>query len=66
VPNPWRHLLCPQCFALLEPDREPFLILNNGADEFCCRCQQPTERPIYYRGKPDLFPCRGLHSRGIA
>jgi hypothetical protein len=61
----WTHTLCGECWALLNPGREPvrLLHLNPGPEDICCECgRQVRNGVIYVREDPRKFNCLGRHA----
>jgi len=54
----WTHLVCAECYGLLEPGRAPSVVRDDDEDQ-CCLCGKDTGDGIYYRGDPVGYPfCR--------
>lgn len=58
--SPWTHALCDDCYAAVEPGREPVRMLL-PEDETCCRCREETKSGIYYRADPKTMHCKPGH-----
>lgn len=54
----WNHLMCRECYAKREPDREPAAVQGDEVN-LCCDCGKHTGSGIYYREKFDAMPCGG-------
>lgn len=44
----WTHVLCPTCWELLNPGRDPYRLVQPD-EETCCRCGAQTHDPIFVR-----------------
>lgn len=56
----WTHSLCDECYAVLQPGREPSRIVQADM-EACCRCCAMHQSGIYYRANPEHMACGGKH-----
>lgn len=64
VPSRWCHALCDDCYARVKPGVTPVRVVADvGRTELCCRCGEATSSGIYYRARPDAFPCKGEHAK---
>lgn len=49
----WTHLLCDDCYAEVEPYRDPSRVRHDIGT--CCRCGDITVSGIYYRADPGEY-----------
>lgn len=58
--DPWRHALCTECYAGVQPGRHPHHAIGIPP-ETCCNCGDEADPPVYYRSAPGDFACNGTH-----
>ena len=60
----WNHSICPACWRIREPLREPVVVMGEEKVK-CCFCGKETAAGIYVREHPKnpaLKGCRGEHA----
>jgi hypothetical protein len=70
----WNHLICDDCWASREGDREPCRVRGeaeaDGAEAppapACCFCGDPTTSGIFVRFDPRAMPCAHRRMLGLA
>lgn len=57
----WTHLACAECYARMEPGREPAQLKSEEVG-LCCFCRSETPAVLFYRYSPAALTCD--HSEG--